>query len=148
MTSTLHFRLLKFASLVAIVCISGCAVYHAVALPPAPDLASTPALTVPASEFWLPGLKPRPFPTNGLDETAVVTLAVFNNPDLKAARLEMGVASAQLFQAGLLPDPQLTADFAKSHLNYGAKNGLREDKQAQKTRAAAEDEDTSHERQV
>jgi hypothetical protein len=32
-----------------------------------------------------------------------MTLAVFNNPSLKAARLQSGVARAQVLQAGLLP---------------------------------------------
>jgi len=36
----------------------------------------------------------------------VATLAVLNNPDLKAARATMHVAAAQAFAAGLLPNPQ------------------------------------------
>lgn len=137
MRSHHRVRLLKFAFCLALACLAGCAVYHPAPLPPAPDLAATPPLTVPASEFWLPGLKPHSFPKNGLDETAVVTLAVFDNPDLKAARLQEGVASAQLLQAGLLPDPVLSADFAKSELNYGGDIGLSEDIQALITRGAA-----------
>lgn len=39
------------------------------------------------------------------DELAVI--AVLVNPDLKAMRAKAGVADAQVFQAGLLPDPQL-----------------------------------------
>jgi outer membrane protein TolC len=137
MISAHRWRLSKLAFSLALVCLSGCAVYHPVRLPVAPDLTPAPSLTVPASEFWLPGLKPQPFPKNGLDETAVVTLAVFDNPNLKAARLEAGVASAQLLQAGLLPDPQLNADFAKSALNYGGDIGLSADVQALITRRAA-----------
>ncbi len=132
-----RWRLSKLAFCPMLVCLSGCAVYHPLRLPVAPDLRAAPSLTVPASEFWLPGLRPHPFPQNGLDETAVVTLAVFENPDLKAARLQAGVASAQLLQAGLLPDPQLTADFAKSDLNYGGGFGLSADLQALITRGAA-----------
>jgi len=41
-----------------------------------------------------------------LDQVAI--LAVLNNPDLKAKRRKSGVAKAQLYAAGLLPDPQLT----------------------------------------
>ena len=40
------------------------------------------------------------------DELAVI--AVLVNPDLKAMRAKEGVAEAQVFDAGLLPDPQLT----------------------------------------
>ena len=52
-------------------------------------------------------------PSNGLDSTEVATLAVANNPDLRAARAGLGVSQAQAFAAGLLPDPQLslTSDF-------------------------------------
>jgi outer membrane protein, heavy metal efflux system len=141
-------RLLKFPFCLALTCLAGCAVYHPVPLPPTADLAPTPQLTVPASEFWLPGLKPHAFPPNGLDETAVVTLAVFDNPDLKAARLETGVANAQLLQAGLLPDPVLTADFAKSALNYGGDIGLSEDIQALITRGAAKAAARADQREV
>lgn len=130
-------RLLVPPLLLSLMCVSGCAVYHPAPLAPTADLAQAPSLTVPASEFWLPGIRPHPFPKDGLDETAVVTLAVFDNPDLKAARLQAGVASAQLLQAGLLPDPILTADFAKSSLNYGGDIGLSQDIQALITRGGA-----------
>lgn len=137
MSTPAWLRLLKVSLCLALVCLSGCAVYHAAPLPPAPDLTAAPSVTIPASEFWLPGLKPHPFPKKGLDETAIITLAVFDNPDLKATRLQARVAGAQLLQAGLLPDPLLSADFAKSHLNYGGNIGLREDIQALITRRAA-----------
>jgi cobalt-zinc-cadmium efflux system outer membrane protein len=39
------------------------------------------------------------------DELAVI--AVLVNPDLKATRAKLGVAEAQVFEAGLLPDPTL-----------------------------------------
>ncbi len=132
----------------ALVCLAGCAVYHTAPLPSAPDLASVPSLTIPASEFWLPGMEPHPFPANGLDETAVVTLAVFNDPDLRAARLQAGVARAQLVQSGLLPNPQLNADFEKSALNYGGDIGLTEDLQALITRGAVKAAARANQRQV
>ena len=139
---------LKFAFCSALFCLAGCAVYHPASLPATPDLVATPQLTVPASEFWLPGLKPHSFPKNGLDETAVVTLAVFDNPDLKAARLQEGVASAQLLQAGLLPDPVLSAGFAQSDLTYGGDIGLSEDLQALLTRGAAKAAARANQREV
>lgn len=148
MTSPARPRLLEVSLCLALVCLSGCAVYHPAPLPPTPDLTAAPPLTVPASEFWLPGLKPHPFPKNGLDETAIVTLAVFDNPDLKAARLQAGVASAQVLQAGLLPDPVLSVDFAKSDLNYGGDIGLSEDIQALITRGAAKAAARANQRQV
>ncbi len=41
-------------------------------------------------------------------------LAVLMSPDLKALRAKEGVANAQVFDAGLLPDPKLTYTFAKT----------------------------------
>jgi outer membrane protein TolC len=45
---------------------------------------------------------------DGLDLNEVATLAVINNPDLRAQRAQLSVSSAQVFAAGLLPDPQLS----------------------------------------
>jgi hypothetical protein len=41
-----------------------------------------------------------------MDEVAMI--AVVNNPDLKATRDQVGVAEAQAFAAGLLPNPQFS----------------------------------------
>ena len=46
-------------------------------------------------------------PAGGLDMTDVAMLAVTNDPQLKAARDGRGIAAAQAFAAGLLPDPVL-----------------------------------------
>ena len=46
-----------------------------------------------------------------LTVSQVALLAVRNNPDLRAARAQRGVAQAQILQAGLLPNPQVTAAF-------------------------------------
>jgi outer membrane protein TolC len=46
-------------------------------------------------------------PERGLDMTDVAILAVANNPQLKLARDQRGIAQAQAFAAGLLPDPVL-----------------------------------------
>lgn len=90
--------------------LAGCAVYHPQPLPTAPDLARrVPALKVAPGALHLPGLRPHPFdPAAPLDMTDVAILAALNNPQLQAARLQAGVARAQLFQARLLPDPQLS----------------------------------------
>jgi cobalt-zinc-cadmium efflux system outer membrane protein len=148
MRSRSLFRLTKHAAWIGSLMLTGCAKYQPYPLPTAPDLARVPALEVPAQQFWLPGLPPHPLPQNGLDETAVITLAVFNNPVLKSARLQAGVASAQLLQAGLLPDPQLGAGYATSALNYGNAFGLSEDIQALITRGAAKAAARAHQKQV
>lgn len=43
-----------------------------------------------------------------LDDTAIATLAVLANPDLRAQRSRVGVEDAQVFNARLLPDPTLS----------------------------------------
>ncbi len=52
-------------------------------------------------------------PGDGLDLVEVAVLAVLNNPALKARRSQLGVAGAQVFSAGLLPDPQISAGLDK-----------------------------------
>ena len=46
-----------------------------------------------------------------VDMDQIATIAVINNPDLKSARYKNGVADAQAFEAGILPNPQLSTDF-------------------------------------
>ncbi|MGH7953047.1 MAG: TolC family protein [Limisphaerales bacterium] len=128
---------------------SGCVTYHPKPLTNAPDLTDLTALTIPADKLDLPGLKPHPFnPTNGLDETTVITLAVLNNPDLKAERMQARVARAQLLEAGLLPDPQVSGGLSQSTLHTGYAVGLSEDLQALITRGAAKASAKAHQRQV
>ena len=127
----------NFAAALLSLMFSGCAGYRPKPLPSAPDLAQAPQLTVPAQRFGIPGLPPHAIVPNGLDETDVMLLAVFNNPNLKAVRLQAGVANAQLLQAGLLPDPQIGANFAESALNYGGDLSLSYDIQSLLTRGAA-----------
>ncbi len=153
MRAKLRFRGVWRAASLGALLTAGCAHYQPSPLPSAPDLTKTPALAAPAGDFRLPGLAfpPSPvhlFPKNGLDEVSVVTLAVFDNPDLKAARLQAGLADAQLLQAGLLPDPRVGAGFATSALNYGFNFALNEDIQALITRGAAKAGAEAHRRQV
>src|SRR5258708_30060325 len=75
--------------------LAGCATYEPVPLPERIDLADR-----------LPGQVVQP-----LDMDAISTVAVLNNPDLRAARRKSGVAEAQAFAAGILPNPDLTANF-------------------------------------
>jgi outer membrane protein TolC len=83
-----------------------------------------------------------------LTETNIVTLAVVDNPRLKAVRLQAGVARAQLLQAGLLPDPQISGDLAKSSFFTGYSASLTEDTQALVTRGAAKSSARAHLKQV
>ena len=48
---------------------------------------------------------------------------MLNDPELKAARARAGVARAQLFAAGLLPDPQLSLDLVHPTSGIGTVNG-------------------------
>lgn len=90
-----------------------CASYSPAPLPERPDLASdASSLSVSAADMPLPALSSHPFdPTRPLDMDEVAMVAVANNPDLKALRRKTGVARAQAFAAGLLPNPQLTFDY-------------------------------------
>jgi len=84
----------------ALAALAGCA--HYTPLP----LARTPALA-PA----LTALHGVPSAGQPLDVGQVVTLALENNPDLKATRAKRGIAEAQLLQAGILPNPSLAGSF-------------------------------------
>ena len=46
---------------------------------------------------------------DGLNPDELAVLAVLNSPDLRAKRAAAGVSQAQVFAAGLLPDPQIAA---------------------------------------
>ena len=127
----------------------GCAIYHPRSLPTSPDLARAPALAVPASNLGVPGLKPeRLDPAQGLTQINVITLAVVDNPRLKAVRLQSGVARAQLLEAGLLPDPQISGGLARSSFFTGYSASLAEDIQALITRGAAKSAAGAHLKQV
>lgn len=137
MTIRISIRLKSAAVFLVGLALSGCATYKPSPLPVAPDLQTAAPLTVPAAQLDVPGLKPHLISSQGLDETSVMTLAVLNNPDLKAARLQQNLADAQLFDAGLLPDPQFGAGFATSALNYGGVLSLNEDIRTILTRGVA-----------
>jgi outer membrane protein TolC len=84
--------------------LSGCASYAAKPLSERTDLA--PSLN--RLELADPNTAARA--ESGLDLEELAALAVRNNPDLKAKRERLGVANAQLYAAGLLPDPQLSTN--------------------------------------
>ncbi|WKE66613.1 TolC family protein [Gallaecimonas kandeliae] len=86
--------------------VSGCTSYKPLPLATAPAAAdSLDALVVAATPTG--GKAPIDL-KDGLDLRELASLAVLNNPDLAATRSSLGVAKAQAFAAGLLPDPQLS----------------------------------------
>jgi outer membrane protein TolC len=90
--------------------LSGCATYAHQPLSTRSTLPDRiPDLTIDPRQMPMPDLAAYTFdPADGLDMTEVAMLAVVNNPDLRVARANAGIAHAQAFAAGLLPDPQLS----------------------------------------
>ncbi|MDD2877275.1 MAG: TolC family protein [Acidiphilium sp.] len=86
--------------------LAGCATYRARPLNLAPPLKPS----VASLDHGLPdgrmiaGASP-------LSPQALAALAVLNDPALAASRAQIGVAQAQVFAAGLLPDPNLQGGF-------------------------------------
>ena len=107
-----------FASLV----LTACQTYEPVPLDDSPDLLPDVAsLKISPSELPLPELGSHPFdPSRPLDMDEVAMIAVVNNPDLKAMRGQVGVAEAQAFAAGLLPNPQLSVAYGVLITGVGA----------------------------
>ncbi|MDB6093903.1 MAG: Outer rane efflux protein [Verrucomicrobia bacterium] len=100
------------------VLLAGCAHYrpqpltHAAVAQPslAPDWA---ALRTQANEIHHPLLRPIELdPDQGISPDGVAVLTVLLNPALRAVRDQRGLAAAQLLQAGILPNPQLSANVA------------------------------------
>jgi cobalt-zinc-cadmium efflux system outer membrane protein len=101
-------------ALVVSLLLGGCAIYRRAPLdhdavahalrPP-----SLGALRVQAEEIKHPLLAPVKFtPHAGLTPDQAAVLAVLLNPSLRATRDRRGVAAAELFQAGILPNPQVS----------------------------------------
>lgn len=94
--------------------LSACSIYHPKPLTEAavegslevPDAA---ALRVAASKIEHPILRPVEIDlSNGVNPDEAAVLAVLLNPTLRADRDRRGLATAQLVQAGVLPNPQIT----------------------------------------
>jgi outer membrane protein TolC len=122
--------------------LSGCATYADLPLGSGTGAVSVRQLTAPMSAMPLPMLTSHRFdPSDGLDVTEVAMLAVASSPALRVKRDELGIAQAQAFAAGLLPDPQLalSADVPrKSDAGFttGYSLGLTEDISALLTRSS------------
>ena len=140
--------------LAAIVSLTGCATYADLPLDTGAGAAGVSQLTAPTSVMPLPALSTHRFdPADGLDVTEVAMLAVANSPDLRLKRDELGIARAQAFAAGLLPDPQLalSADFPRQSgtgISSAFSLGLSEDITALLTRSSRRAAARSQARQV
>ncbi|THD08521.1 transporter [Rhodanobacter lindaniclasticus] len=89
--------------------VGGCATYADLPLGSGAGVTGVARLSAPTSEMPLPAWSTHRFdPADGLDATEVAMLAVANSPQLRLKRDELGIARAQAFAAGLLPDPQLS----------------------------------------
>lgn len=121
--------------------LSACATYAPAPLGTGAGKASVMQLTAPTVAIPALALPSHRFdPSDGLDVTEVAMLAVVNNPQLKVQRDDLGIARAQAFAAGLLPDPQLSLgeDFprhAGAGLTTAFNLGLTEDITALLTRS-------------
>jgi len=104
-------RGLLLATLLLFILLTACTGYRPRPLPDAAPLAENlAALQVKATT--LRNTPPRRYEINladGLDLTEAGILAVLNNPALNVQRAKLGVAGAQAFAAGLLPDPEISA---------------------------------------
>jgi len=105
-------------SLLPVVCstallLTGCASYQARPLPENSMLAENlQGLQYSIEKQQAAGLQQQHEinPADGLDLTETAIIAVLNNPALQAERTKQKVAGAQLFAAGLLPDPRISAN--------------------------------------
>lgn len=99
-------------ALLPLLLVAGCAHYTPHPLASGPALLRPPVAAVleaKANAIRRPWLTPVTLDLSApLSPAAVATLAVLNNPDLQAARVRAGVSDAQVFAAGLLPDPSVS----------------------------------------
>jgi outer membrane protein TolC len=108
--------------LLASAVLTACQTYEPAPLGDGPALLSdVAALAISPSDVPLPEVSAHPFdPSRPLDMDEVAMIAVVNNPDLKAMRGQIGVAEAQAFAAGLLPNPQFSFAYGSLITGVGA----------------------------
>jgi outer membrane protein, heavy metal efflux system len=109
-----HKILLSLCSIIVALLLPGCSTYQ-----PAPltresvNTTLTPktldVLQVQAKTIKHPILRPIKVTSRFSPDSAAV-VAVLSNPSLRAVRDERGIAQAQLLSAGILPNPQLSAE--------------------------------------
>jgi outer membrane protein TolC len=105
-------RLSQVASLASLLLVlGGCASYQPRPLAERADsVRALRSLRVDTRRIPLPHLAAQPIDLDQpLPMAAVAALAVLDNPQLRLARDRLGVAQAQAFAAGLLPDPRFSA---------------------------------------
>ena len=121
MTSTVT-RLVRSATSLALCgVLVACASYAPKPLPKQAHWGNKADLEVDARAIALPALTAQRIALNArLTMPAIAALAVLNDPGLLAARDRAGVAQAQAFAAGLLPDPQFSASRDIPQGNSGA----------------------------
>jgi outer membrane protein TolC len=112
-------------SLAAAVLVGACASYQPRPLPDAPRLAGElDALLMEQGPLaGISGGSRKLTLDDGLDLVEVGMFAVAANPDLQAYRAQLQVAAAQVYAAGLLPDPQLVAGFDRPTGNAAPDTG-------------------------
>jgi cobalt-zinc-cadmium efflux system outer membrane protein len=94
--------------------LEGCAKYHRMPLDPSAVSRQLQPLAMAdirilAKNIKHPILKPVRFnDRDGLSPDEAGVLAVLVNPELRAVRDQKGLAEAQVFQAGILPNPQIS----------------------------------------
>ncbi|WP_240669157.1 TolC family protein [Dyella sp. M7H15-1] len=100
---------LRLSLVACVLGLAGCATYAPLPVGERQGAKDVSQLSVDTSTMPLPALRAHQFDlSHGTDVTDVAILAVANSPDLKVMRDQLGVARAQAFQAGLLPDPQIS----------------------------------------
>ncbi len=121
-----------FLGAVVVICMAGCAIYH-----PKPltretvERALKPAepniLRIEAARVKHPLLRPVVInPSVGIGPDQAAIMAVLMNPAVVAGRDRRGLAEAQLIQAGILPNPQVSysKDFVTGGNSAGALNAF------------------------
>ncbi len=125
-----NLRQRVIAAVLAILLINGCQSYH-----PKPLTRNIvkqnllhndiDTLAVNANRIKHPILKPVPFNIkDGLNPDEAAILAVLVNPQLKAERDKRKIAQAQVIQAGLLPNPQISFTLAFPHPKSEGKESI------------------------
>jgi outer membrane protein TolC len=94
--------------------LTGCATFTPLPLNEGRASTHVDDIKVPASIMPTVFLRQYTFdPTDGLDTTEVAMLAIANNPRLRVERDKAGVAHAEAYAAGLLPDPSVSYEHDK-----------------------------------
>nr|CBX27706.1 hypothetical protein N47_H25280 [uncultured Desulfobacterium sp.] len=125
-------RKIRCLFFIILVALQGCAIYHPQPIDKRNVSESLKApdqylLRIQARELKHPFLKPVDMdPNKGLTPEGAAVIAVLANPALKAARDKRGIAAAQLLQAGILPNPQLSynLDFPTGGNTQGTVNAF------------------------